>query len=256
VYFVLINSNIYKLNYMKILIQKISMLVIGCIASVVVSAQTIKITASITIPGFGTQSQIIANGQTFDATLNGALTNINTYLPVTVTIDNTGSNPLNLTAIGGKYIAISGTTATADFTINETALTGSIAPGGSKSFTVNLGSAATNGSNRIVNITILSNDPINATYIGKIKYSFSGITTTSTTKASDIGLSLYPNPSNDGALHVIVNNVKVERIVVSNAAGQTEEFSATEFKTSLKGLVLVRLYTDKGVVSEKVIIQE
>jgi hypothetical protein len=241
---------------MKIVIQKISLLIIGVIATMVVNAQTIKITASVTIPGFGTQSQVIANGQTFDGTLNGALTNINAYLPVTVKVENTGSSALTLTASGGKYIVISGTTASADFAINESTLTGTIAAGGSQNFTVNLGANATNGSDRFVDITIHSNDAVNGTYVGSIKYSFSGITTTSTTKASDIGLSLYPNPSNDGQMHVTTNNVVVDRIVVSNVSGQTEEFTATEFKTSLKGLLLVRLYTDKGVVSEKIIIQE
>ncbi|HSY61715.1 MAG TPA: T9SS type A sorting domain-containing protein, partial [Cytophaga sp.] len=196
------------------------------------------------------------NGQTFDATLNGTLTNLNTYLPVTVKVENTGSSTLTLTATGGKYITISGTTAASDFTVNETTLTGSIAAGGSQNFTVNLGAAATNGTNRFVSLAINSNDPANGNYVGTIKYSFSGITTTATTNASDIGLSLFPNPSNDGYMHVTTNNVAVNRIVVSNVSGQTEEFVTTEFKTSLKGLLLVRLYTDKGVVSEKIIIQE
>lgn len=241
---------------MKIFLQKISLLVIGIIATMAVNAQTIKITASVTIPGFGTQSQVIENGQMFDGTLNGMLTNINTYLPVTVKVENTGSDPLILTAAGGKYVVISGTTASADFTVDETTLTGTIAAGTSQNFTVNLAPTATNGLNRLVDITIHSNDAANATYVGKIKYSFSGITTTAITKASDIGLNLYPNPSNDGHLRIAANNVTVDKIVVSNVAGQTEEFTTTEFKTSLKGLLLVRLYTDKGVVSEKVIIQE
>jgi hypothetical protein len=241
---------------MKTLIQKISLLILGILASLVVSAQTIKITAYVTIPGFGTQSQVIVNGQSFDATFGGTLKNINTYLPVTVKIENTGASPLTLTPTSGKYISIMGTTASADFTIDETSLTGTISAGGSQSFTVNLASTATNGLNRLVNITIQSNDLANATYIGQIQYSFSGITVTSITNASDIGLSLYPNPSIDGHMHIKATNVVVNRIVVSNIAGQTEEFTTSQFATSLKGLLLVKLYTDQGVVSEKIIVQE
>jgi len=233
---------------MKIIIQKISLLVITLISSLVVNAQVIKITATVS-----PLSQVIANGATFDAT---AVSNMNAYLPVSVKIENTGTAALVLTLSGGKYIALSNTGVN-DFTVDESTLTGTIAAGSSETFTVNLASTATNGTNKFITMTILSNalSP-DATYKGTIKYSFSGITTTSTTKASDIGLSLYPNPSNDGHMHVSANNVSVDRIVVSNVAGQTEEFTTTEFKTTFKGLLLVRLYTDKGIVSEKIIIQE
>ena len=237
---------------MKILLQKISLLVIGIIATIVVHAQTIKVTATVNAGVFGVQSQVIANGQTFDATL---ISNMNAYLPVSIKVENTSTtNNLTLMLAGGKYVALSNTGVN-DFTVNESTLTGTIAPGASQTFTVNLSATATNGTNKFITMTILSNDAANATYAGTIKYSFSGIVT-ALTKASDIGLSLYPNPSNDGQMHVTTNNVAVDRIVVSNVAGQTEEFTATEFKTSLKGLLLVRLYTDKGVVSEKIIIQE
>jgi len=237
---------------MKILIQKISMLVIGVIASLCVQAQVIKITATVNSP-IGALTEVIDNGEIYNAT---AISNLNAYLPVSVKIENTGTSNLVLELTGGKYIILSNTGAS-DFSVNESSLTGTILPGGSQTFSIGISSSPTNGS-KSLSVSIKSNSISNSTgilYTGTINYSFSGITT-ALTKASDIGLSLYPNPSNDGALHVIVNNVKVERIVVSNAAGQTEEFSATEFKTSLKGLVLVRLYTDKGVVSEKIIIQE
>ena len=240
---------------MKILLQKISLFVVLITTVYCASAQVMEISASVS--GL---SQTIANTSTFDATTVGPMTiNLKDYLPVTVSIKNTSTTTnLILYKFGTKYVALSGMGAS-DFTITEpSTLTGIIAPGATQTFTVNLSSSATNGSNKIVTLNIQSNSTTNSTngaYSGNIKYNLSGIVT-SITKASDIGLSLYPNPSNDGALHVTTNNVKVERIVVSNAAGQTEEFSATEFKTSLKGLVLVRLYTDKGVVSEKIIIQE
>ena len=239
---------------MKKLIQKIGLLVMAVVVSMTVSAQTIKITATINAGVYGTQSQVIANGTTFDATVNGLINNMNTYLPVSVKVENTGSSTLTLTASSGKYVAVSNTGAS-DFTIDESGLTGTIAAGTSETFTVNLSPNATNGSNKLVTLTILSNDAANATYTGTIKYSFSGITT-AIAKASDIGLSLYPNPSNDGHMFVSADNINVERVVVSNVSGQTEEFASKEFTTTMKGLLLVRVYTDKGVVAEKIIIKE
>ena len=240
---------------MKILLQKISLFVVLTTTAYCTSAQVIEISASVS--GL---SQTIANSSTFDATNVGSMTiNLKDYLPVTVSIKNTSSTTnLILNKVGGKYIVISGMGAS-DFTIIEpSTLTGTIAPGATQTFTVNLSSSATNGSNKIVTLNIQNNSISNSTagvYSGNIKYNLSGIVT-ATTKASDIGLSMYPNPSNDGYMHVSTNNVKVDRIVVSNIAGQTEEFNTIEFKTTFKGLLLVRLYTDKGVVSEKIIIQE
>lgn len=243
---------------MKILIQKINILVVALITSMSLNAQDIEVSAAVVTP-LGTLTQTIANGTTFNATSYASLSiNLNNYLPITVTIRNTGSSALILTSVSGKYVVASGTGAS-DFTVNESALTGTIAAGTSQTFTVNLSASATNGANKVVTFSIQSNSVSNSTggvYSGNLQYTFSGITTTSVAKAADIGLSLYPNPSNDGFMHVSANNVRVDRIVVSNVAGQTEEFTSTEFKTSLKGLLLVQLYTDKGIVSEKIIVQE
>ena len=234
---------------MKILLQKISLLVIGFIASLTLHAQTVEVSVTI----MGNKNVILNNGQ-FDASSYGDF--VQGFFPLTVTIKNTGTSVLALYQVAGKYINLTGNGAS-DYTVSEAGISSSIAVGSSTTFTVDIAPGATNGTGKLVTLNLTSNDVADNTYSGSIKYTFTNKgTPTSLTKASDIGLSLYPNPSNDGALHVTTNNVKVERIVVSNAAGQTEEFSATEFKTSLKGLVLVRLYTDKGVVSEKVIIQE
>ena len=214
-------------------------------------AQTIEV--SVTIPPL--PKQVISNGGApFDATAGGFVSDFKPYLPVTVTIKNTGSAALTLTKSGGKYINLGGTGAT-DFTIDESTITNStLAVNEATTFEVNLSSSATNGT-KTVTMTILSNDASNATFVGSIKYALSGITT-SLTKASDIGLSLYPNPSSDGHFFITANNIQVEKVVVSNVSGVTEEFAAKEFRTSLTGLLLVKIYTDKGIVSEKVIIQE
>ena len=213
---------------MKILLQKISLFVALITTAYCASAQTIEVTAVA-----GSLSKTIANGSTFDATAIGPITiNLNDFLPLTVSIKNTSTTTnLNLTQVGGKYVVLSGTGAP-DFIVDESSLTGTILPGETKAFTINVSSSATNGSNRTVTLSIQSNSTTNTTagvYSGNIKYNFSNITT-GITKASDIGLSLYPNPSNDGQMHVTANNVTVDRIVVSNVAGQTEEFNTTNLK--------------------------
>lgn len=243
---------------MKTLIQKISLLVVTVIAGMTINAQVIEVSATVNTP-FGPLTQVIANASTFDATFNGAVSDFKSYFPVTVTIKNTATSgpALQLTQTAGKYITIGGSGAS-DFIITESALTGNIAAGSSQTFTVDLSPSATNGTDKVVSLSISSNSTSNSTagvYSGSIKYSLTSVVT-SLTKASEIGLSLYPNPSNDGKMHVSAENTAVERIVVSNVAGQTEEFASNEFTTSLKGLLLVRLYTDKGVISEKIIIQE
>ena len=236
---------------MKTCIQKISLLLALAISGLLTQAQTqqtIKITASTTIA-----SQVIINGSQFDATL---APDLKPFLPITIKIENTGSSALTLTKVSGKYITLSGTGA-ADFAIDESPLTGSIAAGTSQSVTVQLSPTATNGSGKVFTISISNNDPVNGSYVGSIKYNLASVTVpTSLTKASDIGLSLYPNPSSDGHFFITANNVAVEKVVVSNVSGVTEEFAAKEFITSLTGLLLVKIYTDKGIVSEKVIIQE
>lgn len=82
-----------------------------------------------------------------------------------------------------------------------------------------------------------------------------GTIITSIVNASEIGLSLYPNPSNDGTFQVKADNISVDRIVVSNVNGVSEEFHSEKFTTTLKGLLSVQIYTSKGLVSEKVIVQ-
>lgn len=244
-YFVLINSNP---NRMKKLIQKIVFVAGLLVFSIAGFAQTIQVSITTTL---GTS--VIANNGQQDVSAYGDV--VQGFFPLTVTIKNTGATTLILDQSSGKYISLSGNGAS-DFTISESGLAGSIAPNGTTQFTVNLSSGATNGAGKIVTLNISSNDPVNGTYAGSIKYTFTNRTPTALTKASDIGLSLYPNPSNDGHIFVSADNIQVQRIVVSNVAGQTEDFASKEFKTTMKGLLLVRIYTDKGVVSEKIIIQE
>jgi hypothetical protein len=149
-------------------------------------------------------------------------------------------------------------TSPADFSVTpQTAFSGTIAAGASQIFSVDLGTGATNGTNKTLTFTIKSNDSNTPTYTGSVVYNFSGLTTTATVNAVDIGLSLYPNPStNGGTFSILSPNVNVNRIVVSNSTGVSEQFySNTSFTTTLKGLLLVQLYTDNGLVYDKVIVQ-
>lgn len=231
---------------MKTFIQKISLLVVGVITSMAIHAQTLEV--SITV--FNSK-QILPNGVPVDLSSYGNI--VQGIFPVTVTIKNTGSSNLILTPAGGKYVTL-GDTGADDFIVDENGISATIVPDGTTTFSVSLSPSATNGT-KTVSMSINNNDAVNAAYTGGIKYSFTNLTT-SITKASDVGLSLYPNPSSNGQMHVSADNVAVERIVVSNVAGQTEEFTSKEFKTSLTGLLLVHIYTNKGVVAEKIIVNE
>jgi hypothetical protein len=233
---------------MKIFIRKISLLVI-----VVLTSFSVHASLEISIAVLGSKN-VIANGGQFDASEYGDA--IEGVFPITVTIQNTGASTVTLNQVSGKYINLSGNGAS-DYSVNESGIAASIAAGASTTFTVSIASGATNGAGKVVTVSISSNDNTDNHYVGNIKYTFTNKTTsTALTKASDIGLSLYPNPSNDGHMFVFADNVQVNRIVVSNVTGQTEEFVSKEFTTSLKGLLLVRVYTDKGVVFEKIIIKE
>lgn len=236
---------------MKKLLQKISLLVIGIVASVVVNAQTIEVSASVA----GTNTILTNGGDPYDVSAFGDI--VQSFFPITITIKNTGNNTLELNKPGGKYVSLSGTGAS-DYTIDESGITSAIIGAGlTQTFKIDIASGATSGVGKIVSLNLSSNDPVNGAYTGSIKYTFTNKgTPTSTINASDIGLSLYPNPSNDGKMQVKGTNVVVNKIVVSNVAGQTEEFTSSQFTTSLKGLLLVKLYTDKGIVSEKIIVQE
>ncbi len=240
---------------MKKLIQKIGLLVIAVIASLAVNAQTGPTgpTIEVSITTIAGTTVLENNGAPYDVTNFGDA--VQNLFPLTVKIANKGDVALTLNQISGKYINLSGTGAT-DFTVDESGTASSIAAGGFTTFTVDISSGATNGTGKLVTLNISSNDAVNGTFAGSIKYTFTNRTPTAVAKGSDIGLSLYPNPSSDGHMFVSADNINVERIVISNVSGQTEEFASKEFTTAMKGLLLVRVYTDKGVVSEKIIIKE
>ena len=234
---------------MKTVIQKISMLVLGLIVFATANAQVIQVSATLTNNPFGPQP--IANGTTYDASLGGSA-NLANFMPVTITVTNTSSSSTNLVSL---LPTLSGTGA-ADFVLNTTNYQGVLVAGASTSFTITLSSSATNGIKTVV-ISIGTNSISNATggtYSGSITYNLANITT-SIVKASDIGLSVFPNPSTDGNFKVTANNVDVDRIVVSNVHGVTQEFATKEFHTTLTGLLLVQMHTNKGVVSEKIIVE-
>ena len=91
--------------------------------------------------------------------------------PVTFTIENTGTGALNLS--GTPKVAISGTNA-ADFTVNQTATTATVAAGANTTFTVTF-SPATTGA-KTAQLSIANNDSNENPYL--INLSGTGVTCT------------------------------------------------------------------------------
>jgi hypothetical protein len=234
---------------MKTVIQKISMLVLGLIVFATANAQVIQVSA----PAFGfviannssaTYPFPVPQGSTFSITLNVANTGTSSLI-----LDPTVTNCVT----GCSYVAVSGDGLT-DYIKNESGITSAtIAPGGSANIVFTLATTAGIGMGKTLTFLLTSNATNAPTYRGTIVYTIS--TPTAIVKASDIGLTLFPNPSTDGNFKVTTNNVDVDRIVVSNVNGVTQEFTTKEFHTSLTGLLLVQMYTSKGVVSEKIIVE-
>lgn len=171
-------------------------------------------------------------------------------LPVVLNckITNTGVTPLVLTQTSGKYIVLTGT-GSGDFIVDESALTGTIAPSGSQTFSLTFSSTAPNGT-RTVTINVASNAPA---YTGSLTYTIQKATT-GTISASSIGLSVFPNPSSTGTLN-IQSSAQLNKVEVIGVNGVVETFTTSVFTTSQKGLLVVRMYTDKGIVTEKVLVQ-
>ena len=170
-------------------------------------------------------------------------------------ISNSGGTNLDLTAVNSNYITLSGSAASY-VTHDESAVVSPIAPGPSNSvsFTVTSLSTAPPG-NYSLTLTIVNSDGTRNPYTGTVNYTIAA-TTNLLTEASEVGLSLFPNPSLDGKIN-IHGTETVNKIVVFGANGVKEEIneSAKYFYTKQKGVLIVHLYTAKGIVYEKIVVQ-
>jgi hypothetical protein len=188
----------------------------------------------------------VVNGQTF--TYPASVDPTTLPVSLTVKISNTGTNDLVLTKNNNKFITLTGSGAS-DFIIDESGLTGTIPKFTNQTFTMTFSSTAPDGT-RTADINISSNAPA---YVGSLTYTILK-TTTSTIPASAIGLSVFPNPSSTGTFN-IQSSAQLNKVEVVGVNGTMETFNSTVFTTTQKGLLVVRMYTDKGIVTEKVLVQ-
>ncbi|MBC7485844.1 MAG: hypothetical protein H7282_03740 [Cytophagaceae bacterium] len=169
----------------------------------------------------------------------------------TFTITNSGSSDLILAKTGAEYVSLSGTAA-GEAILDESNITGTVASGASVTFTLS-SKATTPAGNYSISLSIANNDANENPYNGTIKFTVSA--PTSVVSAEAAGISISPNPSIDGRIS-INGNVLIEKVMVYDVNGTSEEFAgAATFHTRQKGLLIVHVYTNKGIVAEKIRVQ-
>ncbi len=169
----------------------------------------------------------------------------------TFTISNSGSSDLTLTKTGAEYVSLSGSAA-GEVILDESNITGTVASGGSVTFTLS-SKATTPAGNYSISLSIANDDANENPYNGTITFTVSA--PTSVVSAEEAGISISPNPSADGRIN-ISGNVVVDKVIVYGLNGTSEEFAgATSFHTRQKGLLVVHVYTNKGIVAEKIRVQ-
>jgi hypothetical protein len=85
-------------------------------------------------------------------------------------------------------------------------------------------------------------------------FSVTSTTTSLTDKSSTSEIYIYPNPST-GSFYLIASD-EIESVLLTDALGRQETVKGkTEIRSNLKGLVLVRIKTRKGIFIEKIILE-
>jgi hypothetical protein len=169
----------------------------------------------------------------------------------TFTISNSGSSDLTLSQTSGFYIVLTGTAAS-EVVLDESSITPTVASGASTTFTVT-SKASTPAGDYSLTLYIANDDANENPYDGTVNYTISA--PTSVVSAESAGISISPNPSTDGRIN-INGNVLIDKIIVYSLNGTSEEFTgATSFHTKQKGLLVVHVYTNKGIVAEKIRVQ-
>lgn len=69
---------------------------------------------------------------------------------------------------------------------------------------------------------------------------------------SAAGIRVYPIPSKGGAFTVDVPFEKLDHITLTDMLGKSEVYEQGQINSQLEGLVMIKIYTDKGVYSGKV----
>ncbi|MFN8414878.1 MAG: choice-of-anchor D domain-containing protein [Cytophagaceae bacterium] len=169
---------------------------------------------------FGGFPYNLSNGQT--APPIGSLP-INTSMgALSFTISNTAtSGDLILTQSAGKYLQLSGTGVN-DFNIDESAITGTLAPGASVSVTVSLKTTVSAGT-RTISVSLASNDPDENPFTASLVYTVSVPTMTVTAFSNTLangGSSTYPID--------ITNNSTSFDVTIANTASGTGKLDFTQ----------------------------
>ncbi|HSZ71898.1 MAG TPA: hypothetical protein VK750_04435 [Cytophagaceae bacterium] len=159
---------------------------------------------------------------------------------------------LILTKDINNHYATLGGNAAAYVTLDESTTSGDITAGSSTQFNVTL-SGSTPPGNYTLTLSMVNNDSSHDPYTGTITFTISP--PTGIVSARDLGITLSPVPSTDGRI-TINGNIVVNKIVVYGSNGVSEPFESTmSFHTRQKGVLMVQMYTDKGVVEEKILVQ-
>jgi len=174
-----------------------------------------------------------------------------TVATFTFTIQNEGTSDLTLNQVAGVYVTLTGS-AMNEVTKNEASITSTVSASGSTTFTISSKSTTAPGDYSLT-LSIASNDPDENPYTGTVNYTISA--PTGVLSAEEAGISISPNPSTDGRI-TINGNLIVDKVIVYSLNGTSEEFSgATSFHTKQKGFLVVHVYTNKGIVAEKIRVQ-
>jgi len=209
---------------------------------------TVNYTISAPIMSLSVEGSTLANGDTYTHTTPIAQGATETF---TFTIENVGNANLVLTQVSSLYVGLSGTAAN-EVVADETTITSPISPSGSVTFAITTKATTAPGPYTLM-ISIANNDLTKNPYTGTINYTVASATPT--INATEAALSLYPNPSADGQFF-IKGDVDVEKIIVYGATGTKEELAGlTTFYTKQKGVLIVHVYTNKGIITDKIIVQ-
>ncbi len=168
------------------------------------------------------------------------------------TIANSGTADLNIIPVNSFLVTLTGSAASEVSSIQSTIVSPVAALGGFTSFSVT-SSATTPPGPYSLTLSIANDDPAKNPFTGTVTYTIAAATPT--INAKEALLSMYPNPSADGQFSV-KGDFTVEKVIVYGASGTTEELTGnTLFYTRQRGILVVHVYTNIGIVVDKIIVQ-
>ncbi|MDB5257291.1 MAG: hypothetical protein JWM14_1986 [Chitinophagaceae bacterium] len=206
-----------------------------------------EINLQVSVPGFPFPFDL-QNGDTQASPFDIPEGTVRTF---TFTIQNKGTSDLTLSMTGGVYISLTGSAAS-EVVLDESGVNPVIPASSSTTFTVSSKATTAPGPYSLT-LSIVNDDSDENPYTGTVTYNISAAT--SVVSAESAGISISPNPSTDGRIN-INGNVIIDKVIVYGLNGTSEEFAgAASFHTTQKGMLIVHVYTNKGIVAEKIRVQ-